>query len=106
MPISTFQPHSRKCTSTDREFSQSSDAEMITPDQKVGDLCTEWKKGCKKRNQSTIKLLMEETRILRQKWIIEDRPMLTQVFLKFPSLRDSRVVRSYLNYCIDVDISS
>lgn len=51
VPISTFQPHSRKCTSTDREFSQSSDAEMITPDQKVGDLCTEWKKDARRETK-------------------------------------------------------
>lgn len=59
------------------------------------ELRTEWKKGKKNRNQSTVKTLMEGTRDTRNKWIVHERPLITDILRKFPSLRDSKVV-SYI----------
>lgn len=58
----------------------------------VSELLTEWKKGHKKRNNATIKDLMEQTKGQRQKWIAEDNPLISQVLAKFPPLKQSKMV--------------
>lgn len=61
-------------------------------DEIVEQLKLEWKKGKKKRNKSVIKTCMEKTSILRQKWVMEEKPLISQVLCKFPPLRESRQV--------------
>lgn len=56
-------------------------------------LHTEWKKGKKKRSHSVLLELMEETRGVRQKWISEERPMVSEVVKKFPPLKEYRMVK-------------
>lgn len=70
--------------------------EQVTEDEyeaAVKDLQDEWKKGRKGRNQGKIKELMETTLHNRRCWIIEERPLVSQVISKFPALKQSRMVR-------------
>ena len=61
-------------------------------EQDVSDLQGEWGKGSKSRSQAVLKTLMDRTRLLRRKWIDEDRPMVATILEKFPCLAHSRQV--------------
>lgn len=65
-------------------------------DETVELLRAEWKKGKKKRSKSYIKMCMEKTALLRQKWIMEERPLINLVLKKFPPLRESKQVYTCL----------
>ena len=59
----------------------------------VKQLCSEWKKGRKKRSRVVVKELMEYTAGFRRKWIVEENPMISQVIKNFPPLMESKMVR-------------
>lgn len=73
---------------------------MMNNEKCVAELRSEWKKGRKNRNLSTIKSLMEGTRDTRNKWIVHERPLISDVLRKFPSLKDSKVVSSEKFKCV------
>ena len=52
----------------------------------VRDLVAEWKKGKKSRSKSKMSRLMTRTSVKRRKWIVEGRPLVSDVIGKFPCL--------------------
>ena len=61
-------------------------------DEDVAVLKLEWKKGRKQRSHAVLKELMNETATQRNKWIIEEKPLISEVIRKFPPLKESRMV--------------
>ena len=49
-------------------------------------------KGKQGRSSSTIKHLMGKTRLLRLKWIQDERPLVSEILKKFPFLKANRWV--------------
>lgn len=47
---------------------------------------------------STMLTILDETAVIRRKWIEEDHPSVSQVLLKFPCFEDSRIVSICILY--------
>ena len=58
----------------------------------VGDLAEEWRKDKKERNMATVKSLFDQTANRRRQWIINDRPLLSEVYDALPCYSSSRLV--------------
>ena len=58
----------------------------------VRDLKHEWKKGKKSRSKAKINRLMSRTSMKRRQWIIESRPLVSEVLGNFPCLAQSKTV--------------
>ena len=65
----------------------------------MDELNQEYKKSKRERNHATIKHLMEATKQHRRKWIMEERPLMSEVLDKFPFLASSKQVSSLLSLC-------
>lgn len=58
----------------------------------IDELKAEYRKGKKDRNHSTVKQLMDTTLIRRRKWIMQERPLISEVLQKFSPLTTSKGV--------------
>ncbi len=58
----------------------------------MDELNVEVKKPKRERNHATLKHLMETTRQQRRKWIIGERPLVSQILEKYPVLASSKQV--------------
>ena len=65
----------------------------------VVDLAEEWRKDKKERNMATVKSLFDQTANRRRQWIINDRPLLSEVYDAFPCYSSSRLVSFHDTMC-------
>ena len=65
----------------------------------VGDLAEEWRKDKKERNMATVKSLFDQTANRRRQWIVNDQPLLSEVYDAFPCYSSSRLVSFHDTMC-------